>query len=342
MRVLLTGHTGFKGTWATFLLSELGHEVHGVSLPPSSRNWLYQDSGAKGRISSEIFTDISRTEELHTAIRLSQPEQVWHFASQSLVSVGFEKPGDTFRTNVAGTLNLLNAIAENDLDLSGLLIATSDKVYSHDIQTESFLEADALGGKDPYSASKAVQDFVVQQRISSDPNWKCPTNIVRAGNVIGYGDTAENRLFADIVRAWQKNETLVLRNPSATRPWQHVLDCLGGYLSASKERGLNKGNMLEIWNFGPVEKSRTVSEVVRHAKSILNFKVTNSDLESFLEMQDLKLDSSKATNLLSWKPTYTLTQAIELTLQPVRTNIPSHDVLASQVRDYLNGLTSKF
>jgi CDP-glucose 4,6-dehydratase len=342
MRILLTGHTGFKGTWATFLLSELGYEVHGISLPLSSRNWLYQNSGAKDRISSEIFADIGKPEELHTAIRIIEPEQIWHFASQSLVSVGYDQPGGTFRSNVAGTLNLLNAIAENAIVLSGLLVATSDKVYSHETQAESFLESDALGGKDPYSASKAVQDFMVQQRISSDPNWASPTNIVRAGNVIGYGDTAENRLFPDIVRAWQKNDTLVLRNPSATRPWQHVLDCIGGYLLASKGTGVHERNMIGIWNFGPLEKSQTVSEVVRKAKSILNFKVTNSDLGSFEEMQDLKLDSSKARNSLSWKPSYSLEEAIELTLQPIKQNTPSHDILALQVRNYLNGLTSRF
>jgi CDP-glucose 4,6-dehydratase len=340
MRILLTGHTGFKGTWATFLLSELGYEVHGLSLPPSSRNWLYRDSKAKDRISSEIFTDISGTEELHAAIRAIQPEQVWHLASQSLVSVGYEKPGDTFRTNVSGALNLLDAIAQNKAVVSGLLVATSDKVYSHEIQTGSFLETDSLGGRDPYSASKAAQDFVVQQRISSDPNWNCPTNIVRAGNVIGYGDTAENRLFADIVRAWQKNDALVLRSPSATRPWQHVLDCLGGYLSVSKERGLKKENMVEVWNFGPLEESQTVREVVEHAKSILNLNITKSDSEAFVEMHDLKLDSSKATNGLSWRPVYNLTQAIELTLQPVKKQTPSHVVLTSQVRDYLSRLTS--
>ncbi len=334
MRILVTGHTGFKGTWLTFLLNELGHEIHGLSLPNTPANSIYRLANAEKRLAGEYFCDLAEglPQEFLDKVK---PDRVIHFASQSLVSVGLSKPMETFRTNVTGTLNLLESVKICS-SVHHLLVATSDKVYSRDQQRSRFQEIDKLGGEDPYSSSKAVQDFLVTQRVKGDPSWHLPTTVVRAGNVIGYGDFNVNRLLPDIVRAWRDSSVLMVRNPSHIRPWQHVLDCLGGYLVAS-EYCLENRIGFENLNFGPDESNISVLDIVKMAKTVLDFEFLDSSSNSnFAETPSLSISADKAKLSLGWSPKLSTTEAVRWTLEPLRDKDSNpYDVLTNQVLTYL-------
>jgi CDP-glucose 4,6-dehydratase len=308
--ILITGHTGFKGTWLTLVLQKLGVEVMGLSLLPQE-NSLYSRLNRKGVI-TESFIDINNYQLIVKYLAKINPSSVFHFAAQSLVLDSYENPIETFKTNVIGTANLLQAASTVD-SIKNIVIATTDKVYKNEGLNVRFKESDPLEGLDPYSASKVATEAVIKSWQNISEIQKGPKIIaVRAGNVIGGGDTSRNRLIPDVVSAYQSQTTLIVRNPESTRPWQHVLDPLNGYLKSLKY--LQEGGTPTNFNFGPKENSlsvRNVLEIIQKAWGIDTF--LNQENPSHLpkiESKILDLDSSKANKHLSWHPKWNQTESI--------------------------------
>ncbi len=299
MHYLVTGHTGFKGAWLVAFLSKLGHEVSGIALPPEPKS-VFQAAGLEPLMNRNLYIDIRNREEIQEAILNLAPDVVIHMAAQPLVLRGYEDPVETFDTNVSGTLNVI-AACRKLTTLQALLVITTDKVY-RDSGTGSYKESDPLGGFDPYSASKAMADLLTQSFANLDPGFRI--GIARAGNVIGAGDISANRVVPDINRSLMRNDELVLRMPSAVRPWQHVLDCLNGYLAFVEYLLSDKESTgATVLNIGPDPESyRSVLELVTFAASLkpeLRWKIEESTLRK--ETSFLTLDSSAARNQLGWR-----------------------------------------
>ena len=311
--VLITGHTGFKGTWMTLLLQELGVSVVGYSLKPE-KDSLYDRANLKGKI-PEKFADIRNYKVLKKFIEKHKPSVIFHMAAQPLVLESYKHPRDTFDVNVMGTVNLLE-LAFNIPSIKLVVVVTTDKVYKNDETGKSFVESDPLEGKDPYSASKVGTEAVVKawQQISKISNGPSVMS-VRAGNVVGGGDYARNRLVPDIIRSFESGEILMIRNPTSVRPWQHVLDVLTGYLKAANAV-INGIEVLNI-NFGPNEKSLKVQEVLTIAKNFLPFEyfIDKSNKNSApLEISLLEINSELANKLIDWHTTINQQISIEKTL----------------------------
>ncbi|HKP78025.1 MAG TPA: CDP-glucose 4,6-dehydratase, partial [Phenylobacterium sp.] len=246
-RVLLTGHTGFKGSWAAIWLSRLGAEVTGLALPPDQTPALFTLAGVESRVASR-FVDLRHGEAVAAAVAARAFDLILHMAAQPIVRASVEDPIGTFQTNVMGTAHLLQAL-RSQTALQAVLVITSDKVYANNDAGRAFVEGDNLGGKDPYSASKAATEIVVQS-FAKSYFQAVPVGTARGGNVIGGGDFSRDRLVADIVRAARGGEPVVLRHPEATRPWQHVLDCLAGYFAHLEALATNPATPRAL-NFGP-------------------------------------------------------------------------------------------
>lgn len=299
MHYLVTGHTGFKGTWLSSLLLAQGHKVSGISLDPEPES-LFNHADIKGKFEYDFRIDIRNANALKSAVEDIQPEIVIHLAAQPLVRRSYAEPELTFETNFGGTLNVLSAITALE-SLKACLIITTDKVYQDTNLKVAYVETDALGGSDPYSASKSAADILTQSWIKSVA--AVPIAIARAGNVIGGGDWSLDRLVPDAVTAILSGKDLVLRNPDAIRPWQHVLDCLNGYLLLIDSMLSEKTDA--TWNFGPLPESiRTVKDV---ADSLIkNWGATNSkvrvetDKIQLKESNFLLLNSSKSREKLGW------------------------------------------
>ena len=312
--VLVTGHTGFKGAWLTFLLEHLGVPVVGYSLAPDPDS-LYSRANRQGAI-SEIFADIRNVEDVSAFMAKHRPSVVIHMAAQPLVLESYKTPRETFETNVMGTVNVLDASFKTN-SVGAVLVITTDKVYRNDNSGRPFLETDALAGKDPYSASKVGAESAVaawQQisKVSGGPK----VIAVRAGNVIGGGDWAENRLMPDLVRGFMSGEQIQVRNPDSTRPWQHVLDPLSGYVM-TLEAVLN-GKDFSSLNFGPGTESLTVREVVEVATrgwpNKESIHVTYGGQNGHAEAKTLQLDSSMARNVLGWRDSWSQREAVKATI----------------------------
>ena len=312
--ILITGHTGFKGTWLTLLLETLGLNVIGYSLPPQE-NSLYTQMKRKGKI-PELFGDIRNSSVLNEFVQSIKPEVIVHFAAQPLVIDAYSDPVGTFFTNVMGTVNTLNAGYQN-IETKCLAVITTDKVYRNENLGRRFIESDALHGQDPYSASKVGAESAVSawQNMSKLDN-RFPILSLRSGNVIGGGDLAKNRLMPDIIRHLHFNESLNLRNPTSTRPWQHVLDPLLGYLLA-----INKAletNNSEEYNFAYDEDSLSVEKVLKIVGDFVELSFTKAEIvvnQKHSESIFLNLDSSRAINELNWQPNWTQESAIRQTLE---------------------------
>jgi len=314
--ILVTGHTGFKGTWLTLLLQSINIEVVGISLPPTEES-LYSRANRSGKIREE-FIDIRDSGKLASIVSKIKPVGIFHLAAQPLVLESYKAPLETFETNVMGTANLMDAAFKTD-STKFIISATTDKVYKNEEKGIRFKESDALAGKDPYSASKVGAEAVIaawQQisRVNSGPSLVS----VRAGNVIGGGDFSEDRLLPDIVRGFINNSRVVIRNPQSTRPWQHVLDPLLGYLMTAKS--ILSGEYLEAVNFGPDENSLTVGKVIEIVNSegamgkITNLEIQSEFANARVESQLLDLDSSLAHNKFGWKPSWTQKEAVIATI----------------------------
>jgi CDP-glucose 4,6-dehydratase len=308
--VLVTGHTGFKGTWLTFLLERLGVPVVGFSLAPEP-NSLFDRANRTGAI-PETFSDIRDFSAVLEFMSIHRPSAVIHMAAQPLVLESYKSPRLTFDTNVMGTVNTLDSAFKTD-SVEAIVVVTTDKVYRNDNSGHAFVESDALAGKDPYSASKVGTEAAVaawQQisKISGGPK----VISVRAGNVIGGGDWAENRLIPDLIRGFISGEAIHIRNPNSTRPWQHVLDPLSGYLMAL-EVAL-RGEEISAFNFGPNSESLPVRKVVELALEKWP-KVTGGNFLAALppenlEAESLHLDSNYASRILGWKPSWEQSAAV--------------------------------
>jgi CDP-glucose 4,6-dehydratase len=310
--VLITGHTGFKGMWLSLLLEELGLQTIGISKKPL-KNSLYELAKQKGRI-PEIYADISGPKNVKKFIRKHKPQVVFHLAAQALVLESYKDPVETFRTNVMGTVNLLD-ICFSEASVKSIVISTTDKVYKNLNTGKLFVESDALGGKDPYSASKVGTEAVISawQQIREVDDGPLIT-AARAGNVIGGGDLAENRLMPDIARGLIDGAEIRIRNSSATRPWQHVLDPLTGYAMVAD--GHLAGKKIDSINFGPTEKSISVKEVcdlvLSNSETKLDFKFDEVQSQKRPQQESLflDLDSTKAQVELGWQPTWSQKDAI--------------------------------
>jgi len=323
-RVLLTGHTGFKGAWLTLWLDRLGAKVTGISLPPATAPSLYDEADLDALCESHIC-DIRDAAALGDLIRAARPQIVFHLAAQALVRAGYREPRETFDTNVMGTVNVLDALRGLD-SVRVAMMVTSDKVYRNDDAERRFREDDALGGRDPYSASKAASEMAIA--AYRDAFLSAQGLVVasaRAGNVIGGGDWAADRLLPDAVRAWQAGEVLQVRRPQAVRPWQHVLEPLQGYLILA--RALWEGSApAEAYNFGPDGGSavRDVVELARHAfgrGGVCYGAGTDGPYESHW----LALDAAKAHAMLGVAPILPLAQAVEWTMAWYRAHAQGAD-----------------
>jgi len=314
-RVLLTGHTGFKGAWLTMWLRHMGAEVTGVSLPPETQPSLFELARV-GELCASHLHDIRDAAGLKELVRQAEPQIVLHLAAQSLVRRSYREPLVTFETNVGGTANVLDALR----DLDGLRVAvmiTTDKVYKNLDQRTPFREADALGGHDPYSASKAASEIVIASyRDSFLRSQGIAVASARAGNVIGGGDWSEDRLLPDVVRAWQSGESVRIRRPEATRPWQHVLEPLGGYLLLA-EALWNRPELADAYNFGPApDDAISVRAVVDHARAAYGEgEIAWGDgNEGPHEEHWLALNIDKAREALGFEPRWRASEAIGRTM----------------------------
>jgi CDP-glucose 4,6-dehydratase len=313
--VLITGHTGFKGTWLTLLLEKIGIEVVGFSLSPE-KDSLFDRASRAGAI-REVFADIRDCQGLDSYINAINPSAIIHMAAQPLVLESYRIPKETFEINVMGTANILNsAFASNSVQ--AVVVVTTDKVYRNNNSGDAFIESDALEGKDPYSASKVGTEAAVAawqqiQHISGGPKVVA----VRAGNVIGGGDWGNSRLLPDLIRSFISGQKMTVRNPASTRPWQHVLDPLSGYISAL-EAVLDEEQISSV-NFGPDTKSNSVSDVVKVAIKTWG-RETNIDLDSagpqnVIEAECLDLNADYAKSTLEWAPSWTQEEAVISTVQ---------------------------
>jgi CDP-glucose 4,6-dehydratase len=314
--ILITGHTGFKGVWLTMLLEDLGIEVVGLSLPPD-KNSLYTQIKREGRVSEE-FLDIRNFEKVNKFVHQVKPSAVFHLAAQPLVMDSYSEPRETFDVNVMGTVNLLD-IAERLDSIKVFVSASTDKVYRNLNDGRKFNEADPLEGKDPYSASKVAAEAALHAWHNFPRIHKKEiTNVVsvRAGNVIGGGDLSRNRLIPDLIRSVIDEQQTVIRNPASTRPWQHVIDPLLGYVKLLET--MLGGKVFRAMNFSTGENSLSVSEVATLASkswSKIDFVVEKNNLNSELvESASLDLDPSFAKSTIGWEAFWTQEQAIEKTV----------------------------
>jgi CDP-glucose 4,6-dehydratase len=318
--VLVTGHTGFKGSWLTLWLADLGAQVHGYALAPPTQPNLFEVGQVAQGLASDTRADLADLAVLTATLEKVRPEVVLHLAAQPLVSEGYRDPLGTIATNVTGTANLLEAIRVVD-SVRAVVVVATDKVYENPETGHPFREEDPLGGHDPYSASKAAAEIVVAgYRSSFFGDGLHPARIAtaRAGNVIGGGDWAAHRLVPDCMRAFAAGEPARLRRPDAVRPWQHVLGPLSGYLLlAARLLGDGGEQLARAWNFGPdPADDASVSDVAHQVASLWggDARVVRGSDPHPHEAGLLRLDSSEARSELGWTPRWSLQQALEQTV----------------------------
>ena len=343
-KVLITGHTGFKGSWLSIWLNELGAKVIGVSLEPSTNrdNFILSNIGSK--ITADIRADIRDGEKMKEIFEEYQPEIVFHLAAQPLVRLSYEKPVETYFTNVIGTINILEAIRVTNSVKVGVMI-TTDKCYENKEQIWGYRENDPMGGYDPYSSSKGAAEIAIAswRRSFFNPEQyaKHGKSIasVRAGNVIGGGDWALDRIIPDCIKSLEINKPINIRNPKAVRPWQHVLEPLSGYMLLAQKMWEEPTQYCSGWNFGP--KSESITTVWNVASKIIDtygkgelrdISIPNTQHEAQL----LILDISKAKQLLEWSPKMDIDQTIKMTVDWYKRykNTSIYDLCTSQIKKY--------
>lgn len=316
-RVFLTGHTGFKGSWLSIWLKMMGANICGYSLKPPTKTNLFEIANVKQGIIS-IEGDIRHAQTLQSAIADFQPEIIFHLAAQAIVRESYSDPLTTYETNVMGTVNLLEAVRNVD-SVRTVIIVTSDKCYENREWMWGYRENEAMGGYDPYSSSKGCAELVTSayQRSYFDQNNRVTLSSVRAGNVMGGGDWAVERLIPDLCRAFSNKEAAEIRSPNAIRPWQHVLEPLSGYLLLAEKSTQQPKQFAGGWNFGSdYEDAKPVAWIADKLASIWGEDVDwFSDIKSEQphEANILRLDCSKARSLLNWLPRLNLSQSLELT-----------------------------
>ncbi len=320
-RVFMTGHTGFKGAWACLWLQSLGAKVTGYALPPPTSPSLFALANVKKGM-QHIEGDIRDLEKLTAVMQVAQPEIVIHMAAQSLVRYSYQNPVETYATNVMGTVNVLEAVRQTN-SVKAAIVVTSDKCYENREQLWGYRENDPMGGFDPYSNSKGCAELVTASyRASFMPANEYQKHgkaiaSVRAGNVIGGGDWATDRLIPDILKSLKNQENIILRNPNAIRPWQHLLEPLCGYLLLAEKLVENGATFSEGWNFGPNDvdaksvawMTETLLAHWAHARGeVASYQIENTHLH---EANTLTLDCTKARTKLQWQPKWHAKTAIE-------------------------------
>lgn len=335
MHFLVTGHTGFKGAWLALTLDELGHAVSGIALDPEPGS-LFETARVNEVMRHDFRIDIRDEKALNSAFTQIQPDVVLHLAAQPLVRLSYDQPRFTVETNVMGTYNVLEGTKLLP-NLKALVMVTTDKVYKNVNRAEGYREDEALGGDDPYSSSKAMADLLIQSWVKSFPG--VPTAIVRGGNVIGGGDVSADRLLVDLISGFKADTPVDIRYPDAVRPWQHVLDCLNGYLfvTAALLRGEGEG----AWNIGPDERSFVpVREIADSASKLWGSSVGWNDVSESDQLHEaslLALDASKAQAVLGWHDHISYPQSLEWTIewaQQVFDGASARDETVRQIRTF--------
>ena len=345
-KVFLTGHTGFKGSWLSLWLQKLGTDVTGYSLPPPTHPSLYETAGVSQGMRS-IIGDIRNGALLAESMRDAAPDIVIHMAAQPLVRRSYADPVETYSTNVMGTVHLLEAVRQTP-SVRAVVNVTSDKCYENREWLWGYRENEPMGGFDPYSNSKGCAELVTsayRNAYFNPPEYvkhRVALASVRAGNVIGGGDWAEDRLIPDILRAISDNRPVVIRNPHAIRPWQHVLEPLSGYLQLAEKLYEEGPDYAEAWNFGPGE------EDARHVQWIVEQLTQNWDEGASWQLDQnehpheahyLKLDSTKARTRLGWCPRWDLAHTLEMIIAWQRAWLAKHDMRAftlEQIHQFMN------
>lgn len=341
-KVLVTGHTGFKGSWLCKLLLKLGSKVSGISLQADTIS-LYNLIKLDNEVDSYI-ADIRKLQNIENIIKQINPDYLFHLAAQPLVIESYNNPLYTFETNIIGTVNILEVIRKlNNLELA--IMITTDKVYDNKEWVWGYRENDSLGGNDPYSSSKACQELIIK---SYKKSFLTNLNIAtaRAGNVIGGGDFAKDRIIPDIVRAIQNNKSVELRNPKSVRPWQHVLDVLYGYLLLGVNLIKNNKNISESlpsYNFAPIDNKQTVEYITKIfieniKKGSYKIKTQDTNKTNIKEMNILRLDSSLARKELLWEEKFNTEEAIKQTALWYKEYLDDKDITDKQINEYIEGL----
>ena len=345
-RVFVTGHTGFKGSWLGLWLDSMGAIVKGYSLPPPTLPNLFEEAHLIKHIDS-IEGDIRHSADLSQCMSDFKPELVIHMAAQSLVRRSYDNPLDTYSTNVMGTVSVFEAV-RNAKSAKVLINVTSDKCYENQEWFWGYREIEPMGGYDPYSCSKGCAELITAsyRRSFFNPNHYaehgCAIASVRAGNVIGGGDWATDRLVPDLVRSFINDDLVKIRNPLAIRPWQHVLEPLSGYLMLAQRLYLDGPDFSEGWNFGPKEgNARPVKDIADYFASNWSSSA-RYEIEEDISMHEahyLKLDCSKAKSKLGWEPILTFDETLNRTIDWYKARLQGanmHDYCLSEINDYMN------
>jgi len=345
-KVFITGNTGFKGSWLSIILSDLGAEVRGYALKPKEDFDIFNEAKLFDKYQTD-FKDITNFSEINKVIDNFKPEVVFHLAAQPLVRYSYDNPIETYSTNVIGTLNLLEAIRKVKT-VKASIIVTTDKCYEIQEGILAYKESDILGGHDPYSSSKACAEILTQsyKRSFNNDLSSIPTLIstVRAGNVIGGGDWSNDRLVPDIVRSLLTNKDVFLRNPHMVRPWQHVLDPLYGYMKLAEQMYLHGRDYESSWNFGPNLSS--CINVKKIANKFLSHISTNSIIKSEYDSSEfkheanyLRLDISKAKEILNWEPKWNIDVTIKRTANwydKFSQGVSAYDLCLEDIKNFVN------
>lgn len=351
-RILITGHTGFKGSWLSLWLYRFGAKVIGYAFEPPTRPNLFEICSLKDKLIS-LTGDIRDLKKLKNVFIKYQPEIVFHLAAQSLVRESYKNPVETYETNIMGTVNILEAIRKTN-SVKSCIIVSSDKCYENKNNNHKYIESDPLGGYDPYSSSKGCVELVTKAYLKSFFNLKdkkiktATIASARAGNVIGGGDWNKDRLIPDCIKAIIKNKPLLIRYPNAIRPWQHVLEPLYGYLLLAKKLYLGNKEFVGAWNFGAEDKdSKQVRWLVKKISRLWGKDFVWRDYKghnNLNESQFLKLNSYKAKNKLRWQTQWDLELALEKTVEWYKAYCQNKEMLnisLDQIKSYESGVNKK-
>ncbi|QEO57916.1 CDP-glucose 4,6-dehydratase [Francisella marina] len=338
-KVFLTGHTGFKGSWLSLWLTQMGAKVYGYSLDPYTTPNLFDILQLKSRIQNSQIADLRDIVSLKKSLKAASPDIVIHMAAQPLVRYSYVNPLETYETNVMGTINLFEAIRESK-SVRAVINVTTDKCYENKEWIWPYRENEAMGGFDPYSNSKACSELITSSyRRSFFNNQGILLASARAGNVIGGGDWSKERLIPDFLNALDSKETLLIRSPNAIRPWQHVLEPLNGYLKLAEKLYLGENEFAEGWNFGPNENdSKPVMFIVEHLCARAGGASWDLDKKQQPhEANILKLDTSKARQKLQWHPRWDLEYTLDKILEwhdEWKNDSDMYNVCLKQISDY--------
>ena len=340
LKILITGNTGFKGTWLSHWLLRMGAKVIGIGLSPEKDSILYKELNLKRRVKQYII-DIKKFDKVDQIVKKEKPDLIFHLAAQSIVSSSYKDPLKTFQSNILGSANLLEAFRKNNIP--SMVYITSDKCYLNLDLKKDYKESDELGGLDNYSSSKASAEIIFSSYFHSyfkNKNKHLSLATARAGNVIGGGDMKVNRLIPDIVKSIKNNKKILIRNPYSTRPWQHVFDCLNGYLNTTIY--CDKNNIqFSNWNFSPSYKSMTVEKIIY---LLISKKLINKDkvllVKNFIkESLYLNLSNKKVIKLTNWKNKFNFNQTVIETInfyKEIENNKKNLSSLLNSIQNKIN------